>query len=168
MTVSWYDATYDTGEWSNSLTDSDGVEVTSYCAPSITFLDVLDGDAGWDNHNGVAEVILGKSSNGAKPSPGMVSKTIEFTSTIRDDNPIHDFPFDYQALTVELEMNGTGTRKSKDFRRYFVPVNVSVNNKHKMLTWNYHRAVTHITASTIPPPSILLVLVVVCSTCTEH
>ena len=36
-------------------------------------------------------------------------------SVIRDDNPIHEFPFDRQELTVELEMNGTGTRESKDF-----------------------------------------------------
>jgi hypothetical protein len=50
----------------------------------------------------------------------MVSKTIEFTSTIRDDNPIHDFPFDKQELTLELEMTGAGTRDSIDYGRYFV------------------------------------------------
>ena len=30
--------------------------VTSYTAPRIGILDVIDGDSGWDNHNGVADV----------------------------------------------------------------------------------------------------------------
>jgi hypothetical protein len=145
MTLSWYDANFATPEWKNALKSSDGVEVMSYCAPSVEFLDVLDGDDGWHDHNGVAEVILGKSCNGEEPPAGMVSFKKEFTSTIRDDNPIECFPFDRQELTIELKMADSATRGTIDYGRYFVPLNVSVHNKHQALTWNYHRAVGHTT-----------------------
>jgi hypothetical protein len=145
VTVSWYDGNYDTPDWINTLKKSDGVEVTSYCAPCITILDVMSGDDGWYRHNGVAVVMLGKSSNGVQAPAGMVSKTLSFTSTIRDDNPIQKFPFDQQELTIELEMPSAAVRGTIDYGRYLIPINISVENRHKNMTWTYHRAVGHIT-----------------------
>ena len=135
------DPTYDTDRWKNVDMTSD-LTVTSYNAPRITILDVVEGDSGWHAHNNVAEVMLAhKSKEFGSPPPGTVYKTIDITARIRDDNPIHEFPFDRQELTVEMEMPGSGSRNDTDCGRYFVPINISVANKHEMLTWNYHRAV---------------------------
>lgn len=126
------------------------IKVTSYCAPKVTIKDVLEGDDGWVNHQNVAEGNLCWKDGVSDDTPGLrgvVFKTMEQTCTIRDDNPVHAFPFDQQELTVEFEMPESASRDTKDYNRYFVPLNVGVEaqHDHDHMDWNAHRAVAHIT-----------------------
>ena len=58
-------------------------------------------------------------------------------SSIKGFNP----RFIRMVATVQA---GSESREDTDCGRYFVPINISVNNKHEMLTWNYHKAVGHV------------------------
>jgi hypothetical protein len=51
-----YDQTYDSDEWNKFDKGSDGLDVVSYCAPTIEVLDVVEGTIGWEDNHHVAEV----------------------------------------------------------------------------------------------------------------
>eukprot|EP00039_Didymoeca_costata_P023614 m.7688 g.7688 ORF g.7688 m.7688 type:complete len:836 (+) comp3755_c0_seq1:97-2604(+) len=173
MTVSWYDPAFDTKEWhmageSGSL----GVNVTSYNAPKISFRDVLEGEIpGF--HDNVEKVYLPLGDQAgplvSRPDPynpdeiwerpirlGVVSKKVEMTLKVRDDNPIQNFPFDKQELTVEVEIEDSGTPGTKDYGRFLVPLSFTFESQHEMITWNFHRPVAHVTSSSGSPQRLVV------------
>ena len=137
LTVSWYDPAFDSTEW-DKVTRK---KLISYNAPEIKILDVVSGFDGWYGHNNVAEIKLRRS--GHVTPRGIVHKELVFTTVVRDENPIHMFPFDMQELTIEFEIPGSDTRGDEDYLRYFMPLNISVEAKHEMLEWEYHQPVIH-------------------------
>jgi hypothetical protein len=56
-------------------------------------------------------------AGGGQAPRGTVFKTVELTSRIRDDNPIMNLPFDFQELTVELELPGSTSKEHTDHNR---------------------------------------------------
>ena len=60
----------------------------------------------------------------------------EAVFTIRDDNPIHFFPFDRQELTVVLTM--PKSINGRDKHRYFVPYRVALVSEHDLPGWYVH------------------------------
>ena len=63
---------------------------------------------------GIANAILRKTPN----TPlGVLQTTITCSSTIRDDNPIHNFPFDNQELQIELLLQESCNKNDSDFNR---------------------------------------------------
>merc|ERR1711871_1690015 len=76
---------------------------------------------------------------------GILTKTMFISTTIRDENPIHSFPFDDQELQVELLLPESCNPQDCDYNRFFIPINVSVDNAHMLLAWSYHEPTTHTT-----------------------
>ena len=121
MSISWFDPFFAHPQWENVHNK----EVTSYCAPKIKIKDVVHGDIGWCEHGGIAKAIL--RTTRATPL-GVLTKTLLLSTTIRDDNPIQNFPFDDQELQIELLMPESCNELDHDFQRFFLPINVSVDN----------------------------------------
>mmetsp|Transcript_19819 Transcript_19819/g.51594 ORF Transcript_19819/g.51594 Transcript_19819/m.51594 type:complete len:1313 (+) Transcript_19819:152-4090(+) len=141
LKLTWFDGSLQTAEWEAQLDEADGsdVLVTSYCAPRVKIKDVLEGDKGWADHNHVVE-------DAKLLAPGVVTKKISLRSTIRDDNPIHDFPFDAQELTVELELLDADNPESLAYGLFAVPFTVRFEPQHELREWTMHSPVAHVTS----------------------
>ena len=123
------------------------IKVTSYCAPKITIENVLKGDDGWHNHKNVSEVNLcWKENDFLSPGlKGVVFKTMQLTSTIRQSMHIANCPFDMQEFNINFQMPESASRDANDHNRYFVPLNGNVDFDTAADMWSYHRVVMHTT-----------------------
>lgn len=114
QTLVWYDQAFDNSDWKNKVKQ----RVECFTIPFILLDDIIEGqpnDASTPvekRHSGT--VMLRR--HGDLDAPGTVYYTQRgLKVTVRDDNPLHDFPFDFQDLTLDLKLHGAGKKGSVDY-----------------------------------------------------
>lgn len=116
QTLVWYDQAFDNSDWDGKFK----LRVECFTIPFILLDDVIKGQPNDPNtpveerHSG--EVTLRR--HGLLDAPGTVYYTQRgLKVTVRDDNPLHDFPFDFQDMTLDLKLPGAGIKASVDYGR---------------------------------------------------
>lgn len=131
----WHDESFCEREWDNQVRK----QVEAFTIPFVTVNDVVDGIDVPDvdtpenvRHRGIVWLRM----HGKHDAPGTLYKKVTMQLTIRDDNPLFEFPFDFQDLTIKFEMPGSEKPHSVDNGRVLLPLNVEIKAEHDMLEWH--------------------------------